>query len=241
MLDQSFGVQCIYSIESGESDMRFKSVFSIIGPAMIGPSSSHTAGAVRIGRFARRLLGEQPTEANICFYGSFAETFKGHGTDLAVMGGILDYNTDDEKIRDSLHYAEVAGIHVTFSTATAADCHPNTVKIRLKGQEQQIEVMGASIGGGTIVIQKINGFDIKCTGELPALVIHHDDYPGVLASITTSLHQRNINIGFITTDRTGRTAKALTVVETDDSLSPDVCQWLAKLPHVNQVTLVDLA
>lgn len=208
---------------------------------MIGPSSSHTAGAVRIGRFARRLLGEQPTEAEICFYGSFAETFKGHGTDLAVMGGILDYNTDDERIRDSLLYAEKLGITVKFGTATAVDCHPNTVKIKLSTGDKYIEVTGASIGGGTIIIQKINGFEIKCTGELPALVIAHDDFPGVLANITTRLHQHNINIGFINTDRTGRTARALTVVETDDSLSSDICQLLSSLDHVNQVTLVDLA
>lgn len=221
--------------------MRFKSVFSIIGPAMIGPSSSHTAGAVRIGRFARRLFGEQPAEADICFYGSFAETYRGHGTDLAVMGGVLDYNTDDERIRDALIHADELDIKVKFGTATAVDCHPNTVKIKLSHADKVIEVIGASIGGGTIVIQKINGFEVKCTGELPSLVIEHDDYPGVLANITTRLHEHNINIGFINTDRTGRTARALTVVETDDSLTSDICELLSSLDHINQVTLVDLA
>jgi L-serine dehydratase len=225
----------------GRCTMRFKSVFSIIGPAMIGPSSSHTAGAVRIGRFARQLLGTAPVKAEICFYGSFAETYSGHGTDLAIVGGILDYRTDDERIRQSIQNAEQQGIEVVFTTGVLPGAHPNTVKIKLTCQDgSSIEVMGASIGGGTIVIRSINGFEVKCSGELPTLVISHADRQGVLAGITALFSRENVNIGYIITDRKGRTAEALTVVEADSSIPPELVEAIRALEHVSQVSYIDL-
>lgn len=220
--------------------MRFKNVFSIIGPAMIGPSSSHTAGAARIGRFARQLLGTEPREARICFYGSFAETFKGHGTDLAVVGGIMDYRTDDERIRNSIQAAEDSGIEIHFATGVAPGAHPNTVKIRLSAGERQCEVTGASIGGGTIAIRNMNGFEIKCSGELPTLVIEHADRQGVLAGITALFSREDVNIGFIITDRKGRTGEALTVVEADSSIPVPLIEAIRSLPHVGRVASIHL-
>ncbi|MDU4695349.1 MAG: L-serine ammonia-lyase, iron-sulfur-dependent subunit beta [Paenibacillus sp.] len=221
--------------------MRFKNVFSIIGPAMIGPSSSHTAGAVRIGRFARQLLGSAPTEAAISFYGSFAETYSGHGTDLAIVGGILDYRTDDERIRHSLQDAAEQGIRVVFSTGVLPGTHPNTVKITLTSQDgRHTEVMGASIGGGTIVIRSIDGFEVKSSGELPTLVISHADRQGVLAGITAMFSRENVNIGYIITDRKGRTAEALTVVEADSSVPPELMEAIGSLEHVSRVAYIDL-
>ncbi|RCX20329.1 L-serine dehydratase [Fontibacillus phaseoli] len=220
--------------------MRFKNVFSIIGPAMIGPSSSHTAGAVRIGRFARQLLGEMPGEAKICFYGSFAETFKGHGTDLAVVGGILDYPTDDERIRHSLQNAEDMGVELQFSTGVAPGAHPNTVKIVLSAGEKRSEVIGASIGGGTIMIRNIDGFEAKCSGELPTLVIAHADRQGVLAGITALFSRENVNIGFIITDRKGRTAEALTMVEADSAIPENLIKAISALPHVSRISSIHL-
>lgn len=220
--------------------MRFKNVFSIIGPAMIGPSSSHTAGAARIGRFARQLLGTEPREARICFYGSFAETFKGHGTDLAVVGGILDYRTDDERIRNSMQNAEEAGIEIHFSTGTAPGAHPNTVKISLSAGKRHCEVTGASIGGGTFVIRSINGFEVKCSGELPTLVIGHADRQGVLAGITALFSNEDVNIGYIITDRKGRTGEALTVVEADSAIPAPLIEAIRSLPHVGSVASIHL-
>lgn len=220
--------------------MRFKNVFSIIGPAMIGPSSSHTAGAVRIGRFARQLLGAEPTEADICFYGSFAETFKGHGTDLAVVGGILDYRTDDERIRNSLQNAEEAGVNLHFSTGTAPGAHPNTVKINLTSGEERCEVIGASIGGGTVVIRNINGFEVKSSGELPTLVVAHADRQGVLAGITALFSKADVNIGYIITDRKGRTGEALTVVEADSAIPERLIGEVTSLPYVSRVSYIHL-
>lgn len=220
--------------------MRFKNVFSIIGPAMIGPSSSHTAGAVRIGRFARQLLGEQPSVAHICFYDSFAETYSGHGTDLAVVGGIMNWRTDDERIRDSIRIAGEAGMELLFTTGIAPGVHPNTVKIKLSTDQNQVEVIGASIGGGTIVIRQVNGFEIKCTGELPTLVIAHRDRQGVLAGITALCDKENVNIGYMNTDRVGRTSEALTVVEADSGITEHLIETIRALPYVNRVTFIHL-
>lgn len=220
--------------------MRFKNVFSIIGPAMIGPSSSHTAGAVRIGRFARQLLATTPTKAQICFYGSFAETYKGHGTDLAVVGGILDYATDDERIRHSLETAEELGIDVQFTTGVVPGAHPNTVKIILFAGEKRVEVTGASIGGGTVVIRSIDGFEVKCSGELPTLVISHADRQGVLAGITALFSRENVNIGYIITDRKGRTGEALTVVEADMAIPEPLIEAIGSLSHVSRVVMINL-
>ncbi|MGG6312617.1 L-serine ammonia-lyase, iron-sulfur-dependent subunit beta [Paenibacillus macerans] len=221
--------------------MRFKNVFSIIGPAMIGPSSSHTAGAVRIGRFARQLFGEKPVEAAISFYGSFAETYSGHGTDLAVVGGILDYRTDDERIRNSLKGAEEQGIQVVFSTGVLPGAHPNTVKIKLTGGNgRHTEVTGASIGGGTIVIRGIDGFEVKSSGELPTLVISHADRQGVLAGITALFSREDVNIGYIITDRKGRTGEALTVVEADSPIPEGLMAAIGLLEHVSRVAYVNL-
>ena len=220
--------------------MRFKNVFSIIGPAMIGPSSSHTAGAARIGRFARQLLGEAPVEAQICFYGSFAETYQGHGTDLAVVGGILDYRTDDERIRNSLRNAEEIGMKLSFTTGNQPGAHPNTVKIALSGSNGRVEVTGASIGGGTIVIRNINGFEVKCSGELPTLLISHADRQGVLAGITALFSREDVNIGYIITDRKGRTGEALTIVEADNAIPDALIEAVGTLPHVGKVAYVNL-
>ncbi|GIO84355.1 putative L-serine dehydratase, beta chain [Paenibacillus faecis] len=220
--------------------MRFKNVFSIIGPAMIGPSSSHTAGAVRIGRFARQLLGEPPEAARICFYGSFAETYAGHGTDLAVVGGILDYRTDDERIRRSLQIAEDSGIQVHFTTGTTPGVHPNTVRILLSAGERTCDVTGASIGGGTISIRQMNGFEAKCSGELPTLVIEHADRQGVLAGITALFSREDVNIGYINTDRKGRTGEALTVVEADQVIPDSLIGEISGLPHIRRVSFIHL-
>jgi len=220
--------------------MRFKNVFSIIGPAMVGPSSSHTAGAVRIGRVARQLLGAQPERARITLYGSFAETYQGHGTDLALVGGLLDYDTDDARIRTSLTDAEELGIEIAFVTGHGTFPHPNTAKLQLWGKGKQAEIVGASIGGGNIHIHGMNGFDVNCSGEFPTLVIVHTDHPGVLAGITKILCESNTNIGYMDVDRKGRSGEAMTVVETDSPVPPDTLERILQLPYINHVSVIDL-
>jgi L-serine dehydratase len=220
--------------------MRFKNVFSIIGPAMVGPSSSHTAGAVRIGRVARQLLGIQPQRALITLYGSFAETYQGHGTDLALIGGLLDYDTDDARIRISLEEAQLAGMEITFTPGSGSFPHPNTAKLELWAGDQYAEVVGASIGGGNIVIHAMNGFDVQCTGEFPTLILIHADLPGVLSGITNVLSSDEVNIGYMDLDRKGRNGQAMTVIEADSPLTAGTVEKIKQLPLIEKVSIIDL-
>ncbi|MFD0695991.1 L-serine ammonia-lyase, iron-sulfur-dependent subunit beta [Paenibacillus sp. GCM10027628] len=223
--------------------MRFKDVFSIIGPAMVGPSSSHTAGAVRIGKAARQLFGEQPDRALVLFYGSFAATYKGHGTDLAIVGGLLDWPTDDPRITQSLDIAEQSGMQITFDQGKGLFTHPNTAKIFLSSasSSKQLSIVGTSIGGGNIEIIEINGFSVKLTGSYPSLVIKHNDWPGVVADVSQLLKQRQTNIGHMSVDRKSRSGDALTVMELDVPVTSDLIAELLNFPAIQSVDVIDLS
>ncbi|MGN7764722.1 L-serine ammonia-lyase, iron-sulfur-dependent subunit beta [Paenibacillus sp. 22594] len=222
--------------------MRFKDVFSIIGPAMVGPSSSHTAGAARIGRAARQVLGEPASEAEVTFFGSFAATYQGHGTDRAIAGGLLDFATDDSRLPDSIELAEEAGMAISFGQGTGLFPHPNTVRLRLTGAQTgtELTLTGISIGGGNIEIVDIDGFGVKLTGMYPTVLINHMDYLGVLASVTDVMRRGHFNIGHMSLDRKNRSGAALTVLELDESATPELLQELSALPAVQSVKVVDL-
>jgi L-serine dehydratase len=220
--------------------MRFKDVFSIIGPAMVGPSSSHTAGAVRIGRTARQLFGPMPAESDIVFYGSFADTYQGHGTDLAIIGGLLDYDTDDLRIPQSIKDAEHLGMSIRFVKGRAQVKHPSTVKISLKSEKLQLVMIGSSIGGGNIEISSVNGFDVHFTSMYPTLVIVHDDRPGMIADVTNILKRENVNIGHMDVDRKGRNKEAMTVIEVDSPISEEIVREVEALSCVHEVKKINL-
>ncbi|MEK5468291.1 L-serine ammonia-lyase, iron-sulfur-dependent subunit beta [Paenibacillus sp. FSL P2-0089] len=222
--------------------MRFKDVFSIIGPAMVGPSSSHTAGAARIGRAARQVLGELPREAEVTFFGSFAATYQGHGTDRAIAGGLLDFATDDYRLPDSIGLAAEAGMSISFGQGTGLFPHPNTVRLRLTGRESGTEMTltGTSIGGGNIEIVDIDGFSVKLTGMYPTVLIQHMDYLGVLASVTDVMREGQFNIGHMSLDRKNRSGAALTVLELDEPATAELLEKLRALPAVKSVKVVDL-
>lgn len=220
--------------------MRFKDVFSIIGPSMVGPSSSHTAGAVRLGRTARQLLGEQPEQAEIIFYGSFADTYRGHGTDLAIVAGLLNFDTDDMRIRTSIAISEAAGMAITFRTAQQPGIHPNTATMIIKRGDREVTVTGCSIGGGNIEIISINRFDVKFTASYPTLLIFHDDRPGIIAEMTEVLRMAEANIGFMEVDRKSRNGAALTVIESDERLAKEHREKIMSIPNVHQVCMIDL-
>ncbi|MDO7906823.1 L-serine ammonia-lyase, iron-sulfur-dependent subunit beta [Paenibacillus sp. JX-17] len=220
--------------------MRFKDVFSIIGPAMTGPSSSHTAGAVRLGRIARHWMGMQPERAVLTLYGSFADTYKGHGTDLALIGGLLDYDTDDSRIPDAEQRAEEAGMEVEFTVSGLNAPHPNTVKIELWHGDDYRSLMGSSIGGGSVAVQQLNDFRVNLTGELPAAVLLHSDKPGMLASITSAMGHSGVNIAYMNVDRKSRDGEALTVIETDTAVPDNVLQQLRRLQHMYEIKVIDL-
>lgn len=220
--------------------MRFKDVFAIIGPSMVGPSSSHTAGAARLGRAARQLLGLQPERAEITFYGSFADTYKGHCTDLAIVGGILDYDTDDNRLVTSIEDAENLGIDIHFKIGYGNYGHPNTANILLNHGNEQLTVKGASIGGGNIEVSKVNGFDVRFTGNYPTIVITHLDRPGMLAEITGLLQREGVNIGHLSLDRKGRSGEALTVIEIDNPITQKLLTELQNMQQVKEVRTVEL-
>ncbi|PEZ68921.1 L-serine ammonia-lyase, iron-sulfur-dependent subunit beta [Bacillus sp. AFS017274] len=215
--------------------MKYRSAFDIIGPVMIGPSSSHTAGAARIGRVARTLFGKQPKKAIISLYGSFAKTFRGHGTDVAVVGGILDFDTDDERIPASLTIAEEAGMEVTFTIEDTVMDHPNTVKIRLFDEDKELELVGISIGGGTIEITELNTFKLKLSGENPAILVVHNDVFGIISSVSTVLANHEINIGHMEVSRKEKGQMALMVIEVDQKIKGDVMKEIEGLENVSQV------
>ncbi|MGE6377951.1 L-serine ammonia-lyase, iron-sulfur-dependent subunit beta [Peribacillus muralis] len=215
--------------------MKYRSAFDIIGPVMVGPSSSHTAGAARIGRVARTLFGKQPNKAIISLYGSFAKTYRGHGTDVAVVGGILDFDTDDVRIPSSLNIAREAGMEVTFTIEDTVMDHPNTVKIRLFDEDKELELVGISIGGGTIEITELNTFKLKLSGENPAILVVHNDVFGIISSVSTVLANHEINIGHMEVSRKEKGQMALMVIEVDQKIKLEIMKELEELENVSQV------
>jgi L-serine dehydratase len=214
-------------------------VFDIIGPVMVGPSSSHTAGAARIGKVVRTLLGEEPVKAFIIFHGSFARTYRGHGTDRAVIGGLLGFETDDLRIRDSLNLAREAGLEYIIETGDLGEVHPNTVLIKVEGKSgKTITVVASSIGGGNIVVREIDGLQVDFTGESHTIIISHRDAPGAVASVTSLLAVYKINIGQMKVYRTRRGGDAIMVIETDQEPAGEVADKLEKLECVQKVTLL---
>lgn len=218
--------------------MKYKSVFDIIGPVMIGPSSSHTAGAARIGRVARDLFGRQPKWARIHLYGSFAETYKGHGTDVAIIGGLLDYDTFDERIKTSFEEAERVGLTFKFSPETGRVDHPNTARIEMGDEESEMSLTGISVGGGTIEVTELNGFPLRLSGGHSALLVVHDDRAGCIANVANCLARYDINISHMEVSRRERGQMALMVIEVDQRIDQHVLSEIALLPNITQVTKI---
>ena len=216
---------------------KVESIFEIIGPIMIGPSSSHTAGAVRIGRIAREILGEKPIRAIILFHGSFAETYRGHGSDKAVIGGILGFSTDDLRIRKALEIAEKEGLKIEFKTVDLGEeYHPNTIKIILEDSSGlKIWIVGSSIGGGNIIVTEVNGFEADISGDYHALIAIHDDKPGMVAKITSILAKHKINIARMKVSRIRRGALAFSSLEVDQEIPKEIVKEIEKIEGVKLV------
>jgi L-serine dehydratase len=215
--------------------MKYRSAFDIIGPVMIGPSSSHTAGAARIGRVARTLFGQLPKKAIISLYGSFAKTYKGHGTDFAIVAGLLDFDTFNERMPQSLDIAKEMGLEVVFRIEEAVMDHPNTVKINLYNDDNELELVGISIGGGTIEITELNSFPLKLSGEHPAILVVHQDRFGIISAVTNVLSKHEINIGHMEVSRLEKGEMALMVIEVDQNIDEMVIKELQHLSNVSQI------
>ncbi|MFU0789649.1 L-serine ammonia-lyase, iron-sulfur-dependent subunit beta [Virgibacillus proomii] len=218
--------------------MKYNSVFDIIGPVMIGPSSSHTAGAARIGKAARNLLGEEPTWAKIHLYESFAKTYKGHGTDFALVGGLLGFETDDPRMSKALDIAKERNFDIEFIEDTAAVNHPNTVRLIIGSDTNQIELVGISIGGGKVEITELNGFVLRLSGNHPALLVMHNDRFGAIASVTSILAKHEINIGHMEVNRKDVGDEALMVIEVDQNIKETVMHELQKAAHITNICTI---
>jgi len=215
------------------------SVFDMIGPVMIGPSSSHTAGVVRIARAAIRVMGGIPEEAIITFYNSFARTYEGHGSDRAILGGLLDMNTDDPGIKTSIELAKEKGLNYTFkSIGNASIYHPNTIKLNLKKGDQKIEVIGESLGGGVINIAEVDGFNANFSAQMHTLIIKADDISGAIAFISSVIAQEKTNIATMSVSRKGKNDLACHVIEMDSGIRPMTIDYLRSLPWIKQLIYI---
>lgn len=215
-------------------------VFDIIGPVMIGPSSSHTAGAAKIAYLAQKMITGPLIQVDFTLYGSFARTYRGHGTDRALLGGIMGFTTDDMRIRNSFEIAENKGIAFTFQPdEEETDVHPNTVDIHMVNKAgQEMTVRGESLGGGKVRISRINKVQVDFTGEYSAVIVIQKDRPGVVAHITKALSDRNVNIAFMRLFREGKGNVAYTIVESDGHLPENIREELLKNEHVHDVMIV---
>ncbi|MBF7017311.1 L-serine ammonia-lyase, iron-sulfur-dependent subunit beta [Staphylococcus durrellii] len=218
--------------------MKYKSVFDIIGPTMVGPSSSHTAGAVRIGLVAKDLFGKIPQQADIYLYGSFMETYRGHGTDVALVGGLLGYDTDDDRITTSLETAEKVGMKVNFIEMSEERSHPNTAIINMRDGDKEISVEGVSIGGGKIEIIAINGFNIAISGNYPALLVFHKDTFGTIGRVANILGESSINVGSMQVARKEKGDQALMTCELDDAINDEIIERIKNVDGVVTVSLM---
>jgi len=215
------------------------SVFDMIGPVMIGPSSSHTAGVVRIARAAIRILGGVPDEVSVTFYNSFARTYEGHGSDRAILGGLMDFKTDDPRIKNALEIAAETGLNYKFkSIGNSSIHHPNTIKLNLTKGDTQIEVVGESLGGGVINIAEVDGFTANFSAQNHTLIIKAGDISGAIAFISGVIAQEKTNIATMSVSRKGKNDVACHVIEMDSGIREITAQYLRSLPWVSQLIYI---
>ncbi|MDQ0222568.1 L-serine ammonia-lyase, iron-sulfur-dependent subunit beta [Streptococcus moroccensis] len=217
--------------------LKFQSVFDIIGPVMIGPSSSHTAGAVRIGKIVSAIFGDKPTEVEFQLYNSFAKTYRGHGTDVALVAGILGMDTDDPRIPNALDIAREKNIKIYWkiNKDSSNAPHPNTTKIIIRNTEKSISATGISIGGGNIQVTELNGFAVNLNMNTPTIIIVHQDVPGMIANVTERLSKYQINIAQMNVTREKAGEKAIMIIEVDSRDCQEAIADIHHIPHLHNV------
>ena len=225
---------------SGCGPAKYQSAYEIIGPVMIGPSSSHTAGAVRIGNIAYQLLNEKPLYVRFSLMGSFAETYQGHGTDLALLAGVMKLSTLDDGIPNAMAIAEEQGLQYEFTKRVLGSYHPNTVLVELSGASRTVKVLASSLGGGKVEVQELDDYPLKFSGERQTLVIRHKDRRGVISELSGILHQNGINIARMANERSKINGPAITICEIDNHVEDSLLTLLTKeIPIVNEIVLVE--
>ena len=219
--------------------MKSVGVFDILGPIMVGPSSSHTAGAARLGKVARAVAGGDIDDVTFYLHGSFAKTYKGHGTDRALVAGILGMEPSDLRLRDSLEIAKEMGLKIRFREADLGDVHPNTVEFVIKGKEGTYELIGSSIGGGSIEVTSVNGNSVNFTGAYPTIIVSNRDVPGVVSKVTSILYDNDINIAFMKVFRNQKGRDATMVFEVDHEVTAEIIGNVKAIEGINKVIMIN--
>lgn len=232
----------LLNISADSIDMKKKyGVFDIIGPIMIGPSSSHTAGAAKLAKIARGIAGEEPVEVHFYLHGSFSKTYKGHGTDRALVAGVLGMDPADDNLRDSLKLAKAKGMEISFNEKDLGDVHPNSVRVDMVLKNgKTVSVTGSSIGGGAVEITNIDGEEIQFSGNYPTLLITQKDVPGVVANVSKLLYDCGVNIAYMSLFRDQKGREAMMIFELDQNIDPTVLEKLTEVESVEHVRFVPL-
>ena len=210
-----------------------------MGPVMVGPSSSHTAGTARLGRVAREILDEDPTDVHFYLHPPLAATYRGHGSDFALAGGSIGLNVDDPRIPEALRIAEQMGVDMTFSDEDQGDVHPNTVRIEIKGKTREVEIVGSSIGGGVIEVFKINGFQTRFKGDSPSLLLFYRDRPGMIAEVAAIIADEEINIASLYCSRKQRGKDAFMEIDVDSPVSDAAIARICSLSDMSMARYLD--
>lgn len=220
--------------------MKNLGIFDILGPIMVGPSSSHTAGAARLGKIAKNIVGNDIKEVTFLLHGSFAKTYKGHGTDRALVAGILGMNPSDDNLKNSILIAQNKGLKIKFVEQDLGQVHPNTVKFLIKDIHNNThEIMGSSIGGGNIEITEINGNKVQITGLYPTIITCHKDTPGTVAKVTQLIYKNNINIAFMKLSRSEKGKDATMTFEVDSIISSKLSDEIKKIDGIKKVIIIN--
>ena len=222
--------------------MNFLSIYDVLGPNMVGPSSSHTAGAASMGLMARKMCQSPIKSVTFTLYGSFAQTYRGHGTDRALLGGILGFATDDLRIRDAFQWAKKMGVTYEYIANEKEEVnHPNTADMHITCVDgYQLSVRGESIGGGKIKITRINDITVEFTGEYSTLIVKQIDKPGVITHISKCLSNHNVNIAFMRLFREEKGKIAYTVIESDETIPDSILEEMKKNDNVKKILLIQL-
>jgi L-serine dehydratase len=215
------------------------SILDVMGPVMVGPSSSHTAGTARLGRVAREILDEDPVDVHFYLHPPLAATYRGHGSDFALVGGSIGLSVDDPRIPEAIRIAEQMGVNIQFSEEDQGDVHPNTVRIEIRGKTREAEVGGSSIGGGVIEVFKINGFTTRFKGDSPTLLLFYRDRPGMISEVTKIIAEEGINIASLSCSRKQRGKDAFMQIDVDSPISSAALKRVRSLADVSEARYLD--
>ena len=215
------------------------SILDVMGPVMVGPSSSHTAGTARLGRVAREVLDDEPRSVRFVLHPPLAATYRGHGSDFALVGGAIGLNVDDPRIPEAIRIAEQMGVDVEFAEEDLGDVHPNTVRIEIRGKSRQAEISGSSIGGGVIEVFKINGFQTRFKGDSPTLLLFYRDRPGMISEVTQIIADEGINIASLSCSRKQRGKDAFMQIDVDSPLSKAALERIGSTADVARAQYLD--